>query len=87
MNYPSHHLWRGRVVHYLDAICEHIIFVENLKNIIMKLLTDKKYYELIAKIYELELIAEKFNHKKRLEKARKQKYEAKKRLSKVRGLV
>lgn len=38
----------------------------------MKLLTDKKYYELIAKISELELIAEKFNHKKGLEKARKQ---------------
>lgn len=86
----------------------------------MKLLTDKKYYELIAKIYdqeqeltrknteintlisrcdlvsklaernqqlsaivsELEPIVEKFNHKKSLEKARKQKYRSKLRLRK-----
>jgi len=104
----------------LDAICEHIIFVENLKFIIMKLLRNKKYYELIAKIYEqeqeltrknthintlksrcdlvsnlaeqnqqlsaivseLEPIVEKFNHKKNLEKARKQKYRSKLRLRK-----
>ena len=86
----------------------------------MKLLTNKKYYELIAKIYdqeqeltrknteintlksrcdlvsklaeqnqqlsaivsELEPIVEKFNHKKNLEKARKQKYRSKLRLRK-----
>ena len=79
----------------------------------MKLLTNKKYYELIAKIYdqdikidslenkcdlvskiaernqqlsaivsELEPIVEKFNHKKSLEKARKQKYRSKLRLQK-----
>ena len=90
----------------------------------MKLLTDKKYYELIIKISEqekeleslkverdldeqtrfyigkvnidlrnevlklrhniseLELIAEKFNHKKSLEKARKQKYRGKLKLQK-----
>ena len=86
----------------------------------MKLLTNKKYYELIAKIYdqeqeltrkntyintlksrcdlvsnlaeqnqqlsaivsELEPIVEKFNHKKSLEKARKQKYRSKLRLRK-----
>lgn len=86
----------------------------------MKLLTNKKYYELTAKIYdqdqeltrkntyintlksrcdlvsklaeqnqqlsaivsELEPIVEKFNHKKNLEKARKQKYRSKLRLQK-----
>ena len=86
----------------------------------MKLLTNKKYYELTAKIYdqeqeltrrnthidalesrcdlvsnlaeqnqqlsaivsELEPIVEKFNHKKNLEKARKQKYRSKLRLRK-----
>ena len=86
----------------------------------MKLLTDKKYYELTAKIHdqeqeltrknthidalenkcdlvsklaeqnqqlsaivsELEPIVEKFNHKKNLEKARKQKYRSKLRLRK-----
>ena len=79
----------------------------------MKLLTNKKYYELIAKISEqdikidslenkcdlvskiaeqnqqlsaivseLEPIVEKFNHKKSLEKARKQKYRSKLRLRK-----
>lgn len=86
----------------------------------MKLLRNKKYYELIAKIYdqeleltrrnthidalksrcdlvsklaeqnqqlsaivsELEPIVEKFNHKKNLEKARKQKYRSKLRLQK-----
>ena len=86
----------------------------------MKLLTDKKYYELIAKLWdqeqeltrknthidalenkcdlvsklaeqnqqlsakvsELEPIVEKFNHKKNLEKARKQKYRSKLRLRK-----
>ena len=86
----------------------------------MKLLTNKKYYELNAKIYdqeqdltrrnthidalenrcdlvsklaeqnqqlsaivsELEPIVEKFNHKKSLEKARKQKYRSKLRLRK-----
>ena len=79
----------------------------------MKLLTNKKYYELIAKMFdqdikidalenkcdlvsklaeqnqqlsakvsELEPIVEKFNHKKNLEKARKQKYRSKLRLQK-----
>ena len=108
------------LAYYLDVICEHIIFVENLKIIIMKLLAKKKYYDLTAKIYdqeqeltrkntyidalesrcdlvsklaeqnqqlsaivsELEPIVEKFNHKKNLEKARKQKYRSKLRLRK-----
>ena len=108
------------LAYYLDSIYKHIIFVENLKFIIMKLLTNKKYYELTAKIYdqeqeltrkntyidalenkcdlvsklaeqnqqlsaivsELEPIVEKFNHKKNLEKARKQKYRSKLRLRK-----
>ena len=79
----------------------------------MKLLTDKKYYELIEEMFdqdikidalenkcdlvsklaeqnqqlsaivsELEPIVEKFNHKKSLEKARKQKYRSKLRLRK-----
>ena len=79
----------------------------------MKLLTDKKYYELIEEMFdqdikidalenkcdlvsklaeqnqqlsaivsELEPIVEKFNHKKNLEKARKQKYRSKLRLRK-----
>ena len=108
------------LAYYLDVIYKHIIFVENLKFIIMKLLTNKKYYDLTAKIYdqeqelirknteintlksrcdlvsklaeqnqqlsaivsELEPIVEKFNHKKNLEKARKQKYRSKLRLRK-----
>ena len=108
------------LAYYLDVIYKHIIFVENLKFTIMKLLTDKKYYELIAKMFdqeqeltrkntyintlknrcdlvsklaeqnqqlsakvsELEPIVEKFNHKKSLEKARKQKYMAKLKLNK-----
>ena len=98
----------------MDAIYKHIIFVENSKQKVMKILTNKKYRELTSyiailedkadllsedkadllsellkqnrklssKVSELEPIVEKFNHKKNLEKARKQKYMAKLKLNK-----
>ena len=99
---------------FLFLFVKHIIFVEILKQKVMKILTNKKYRELTsyiailedkvdllsedkadllsgvlkqnrqlsAKISELEPIVEKFNHKKNLEKARKQKYMAKLKLNK-----
>ena len=108
--------------YFLFLFVKHIIFVENLKQKVMKILTNKKYHELTSKIYdqeqeltrkntyintlnnrcdlvsdlsiqnerlsfkisELEPIVEKFNHKKNLEKARKQKYMAKLKLNNYR---
>ena len=43
------------LAYYLDTIYKHIIFVENLKQKVMKILTNKKYYELIAKMFDQDI--------------------------------
>ena len=58
----------------------HIDALENKCDLVSKLAEQNQ--QLSAKVSELEPIVEKFNHKKNLEKARKQKYRSKLRLQK-----
>lgn len=61
-------------------LTSHIAILEDKADLLSGLLKENR--QLSSKISELEPIVEKFNHKKNLEKARKQKYMAKLKLNK-----